>query len=382
MPKTLLVDTNRASYPTYQALLAEGHEVWIVGGRPDEPLARLAKNFQQLDYSDAGKLAAFVEEKGFDFLVPGCTDLSYEVCAQINADRFPGIDSVEVTSAINTKSQFRALAGKLQLSVPKVVSLEEASSLEAVIIKPVDSFSGRGMTVLRTPNKEEITKAYEKACEASKTGTAMVEEFVEGQLYSHSAFLKDGEVEIDFVVREDCSTNPFTVDTSYVDFSFSDEIRESLRSDVSRLADELGLSNGLIHTQFIVSGERYWLIETTRRCPGDIYSLLIEYSTGYPYALAYAAPFIGLPQVVSGGELSQERIIRHTSTSKDGESLWGFQFSCPLDIRLFVPLCPSGEYIDPSPYGRASVFFIRAATKNDQDTIYKQLLAGELYRLG
>ena len=77
MQRTLLVDTNRAAYPIYQALCQLGHEVWVVGKNPGEPLAKLASNYFQLDYSDVDQLAAFVKEKSFDFLVPGCTDLSY-----------------------------------------------------------------------------------------------------------------------------------------------------------------------------------------------------------------------------------------------------------------------------------------------------------------
>ena len=74
MKKTLLVDTNRAAYPIYQALLAAGHEVWVVGGKPTETLAKLAPNYVHLDYSRAEKLSAFIgqaaatEELSFAFI--------------------------------------------------------------------------------------------------------------------------------------------------------------------------------------------------------------------------------------------------------------------------------------------------------------------------
>ena len=40
------------------------------------------------------------------------------------------------------------------------------------------------------------------------------EEFIEGQLYSHTAFLGEAGVVADFIVEEHGSINPFTVDTS------------------------------------------------------------------------------------------------------------------------------------------------------------------------
>ena len=284
MSKVLLVDTNRAAYTIYQSLLARGHEVFVVGGKPNEPLAKICPNFIQLDYSDVGALAGLIDKKGFDFLVPGCTDVSYKVCAEENRGRYPGIDSVEATRLINEKSEFRALAGQVGIPVPRVVSFEEALELESVIIKPVDSFSGRGISILKNPSRETLAKSYEEACGVSKSREALIEEFVSGQLYSHSAFLQGGDVVADFIVREDCTTNPFTVDTSCVVFDFEPDLLQALRSDACKLFKNLELQNGLIHSQFILGKGRYWVIEVTRRCPGDLYALLIEMSTGPPAA--------------------------------------------------------------------------------------------------
>ncbi|MCU7847158.1 MAG: ATP-grasp domain-containing protein [Candidatus Thiodiazotropha sp. (ex Lucinoma kastoroae)] len=379
MKRTLLVDTNRAAVPIYRALRDRGHEVWVVGGKPTETLAKLASNYVRLDYSDTKRLAAFVDEKAFDYLVPGCTDLSYRVCAEINHGRFPGIDTPSNTSAINIKSAFRKVANDLELPMPHVLSLEQAAEVEAVIVKPVDSFSGRGVTVLHGATPSKLNQAFKAAREASNSGGVIIEEYITGQLFSHSAFISGGKVVADFIVQEDCTINPFTVDVSRVVEGFSLEILEPIREGVRRLLSTLTLSNGLVHTQFIARGNRYWIIETTRRCPGDIYSLLIEFSTGYPYAASYAAPFIGeTPHPREDSDLV-ERIIRHTVTSKVGTSLWGFQFSVPIDIRLFVPLATSGDFIDPSPYARAGIFFFRSSSDEEQERLYRDILDGNLY---
>jgi biotin carboxylase len=378
-PKTLLVDTNRATYPIYQALCEWGHDVCVVGGRAEDTLARLARRHVQLDYSNVDELAAFVEAEGFDYLVPGCTDLSYAVCAEINNGRFPGIETPANTSAINTKNEFRLAAGKLDLPIPRVLSLEEAGNAEAVIIKPVDSFSGRGMCVLDRPAPNKLDKAFAAACKVSQTGSAIIEEFIEGQLYSHSAFIQQGQVVADFIVQEDCIASPFAVDTSRVVSDFQEAMLTSLRNDVSKLAESLQLLDGLVHTQFIARGNRYWIIEVTRRCPGDIYALLIEFATGYPYAASYAAPFVDRKASVPDPQAIRQRIIRHTASAKTEHSLWGFSFSSPVEIRLFVPLAISGEPLGAGPSGRAGVFFFRAASAPDEDLLYKQLLTGGLY---
>ena len=381
MKRTLLVDTNRAAVPIYNALLKMGHEVWVVGSKPTETLAKLASNYVQLDYSEAERLAAFVKEKAFDYLVPGCTDLSYKVCSEINQGRFPGIDTPINTSAINIKGEFRKVAGELGLPVPRILSKQQVTEVEAVIVKPEDSFSGQGMTVLYDASPRKLNDAIAVARKASHNRGVIIEEYVRGQLYSHSAFIWDGEIVADFIVQEECTTNPFTVDTSQVIDDFSEEILKPIRKNIRQLSSALALTNGLLHTQFIVSGNCYWIIEATRRCPGDLYSLLIEFSTGYPYAANYLAPFIDVAPLPWQEEGIKERITRHTVTSRNGTSLWGFQFSIPLDIRLFIPLATSGDFIDPSPYGRAGIFFFGSATKIEQQRLYQTILDGNLYSL-
>ena len=129
----------------------------------------------------------------------------------------------------------------------------------------------------------------------------------------------------------------------------------------------------------IAHGHDYWLIEMTRRCPGDLYSLLIQFSTGYPYAASYVAPFVGREPIGLNDNEVKEFVTRHTVTSESGAALWGFSFGGPVDIPLFVPLATSGDFIEPSPYGRAGVLFLRSPDRNAQDVLYRRLISGKFY---
>jgi formate-dependent phosphoribosylglycinamide formyltransferase (GAR transformylase) len=380
MIKSLLVDTNRGAYTVYKALCSLGHEVTVIGSNPEAPLAKISSHFIHLDYSDPVLLGDLIEYNKYKSLIPGCTDVSYKACAEVNQGRFPGIDSVEATRAINDKSEFRAVAARFGIPVPKVLVFKEALHCDAVIVKPVDAFSGLGISIVKNPTRESLQLAYAAACEVSKTRTALIEEYVTGQLYSHSAFMQSGEVVADFVVREDCTTNPFAVDTSKVVFDFPKKLRESLKSDASKLFNGLGLEDGLIHSQFILSGDHYWIIEVTRRCPGDLYALLIEMSTGYPYGASYAASFLGEAPLSQAAGTLEKHIIRHTATSKDGASLWGLSFNKPVNLKFFVPLATAGDFIKSSPYGRAGLFFLEAQSYKEQQSLYESLLSGSLYR--
>lgn len=382
MKKTLLVDTNRAAYPVYRELERLGHDIWVVGNDPFEPLARMVKNYISFDYSDLSKLDSLIEREQFDFLVPGCNDLSYAMCAEVNKGRFPGIDSTQVTRTINKKSMFNRLTKDLSIPSPASLTLSEAIEVRSVIVKPVDSFSGRGISVVIDPSEKNLNEAIELAASVSHTKEHTIEEFVDGQLYSYSAFLDSGQVKTGFVVREDCSANPFAVDISCVDFSFPDDLRYSLVRDVEALARHLELNSGLVHVQFILREGRYFVIEMTRRCPGDLYSLLIEHSTGYNYAAAYLSAFLGqsIPEPTSA-LMQQEAIIRHTVTGCTGEPYFGLEFHQPVSIKRLVPLCSAGECFMSDLQCRAAIVFIQAESAEKKNKIYQQLIARKLYAL-
>ena len=87
--------------------MEKGHDVWVVGKAATEPLAKLSDNYVELDYSDEDQLSRLIQQENFDFVIPGCTDLSYSTVAKVNQGRFPGIDPAGVFDPINSKQMFR-----------------------------------------------------------------------------------------------------------------------------------------------------------------------------------------------------------------------------------------------------------------------------------
>lgn len=379
MAKILLVDTNFSSAPIWRALLEDGHDVHVVGGNPVDCLAKASPHHWQLDYSDTAGLSALVNEEGFDYLVPGCTDRSYESCLTVGRGRFPGFDSSEAASTISHKAQFRRVAAQLDLPVPRLhASIADADG-NPVIVKPVDAFSGKGITILRGADAAAGYAAIERARDASPSGQYLIEDFVEGQLYSHSAFLRDRKVAYDFLVQENCTANPFVVDTSRVlEGATQNALLSTLRTCIETLAAHLNLTDGLLHTQFIGSAERVWLIELTRRCPGDLYSQLIELSTGFPYARCYAMSFLG-QAMGSPAQHGLRPIMRHTITVPAAQGLDHVRFLRPTHIERYVPLALVGDPLLPSPSSRVAVIFCSEGNQIALEELYEAALHRELY---
>lgn len=381
MAKVLLVDTNFSSEPIYRELVSMGHDVHVIGNNPSDCLAKVSPNYWNINYSDTAALASLVDEETFDFLVPGCTDRSYTSCVAINHGRFSGLDTVNACEAIFNKGKFRLLAERLGLPVPRRLSLEAAPTRWPIIVKPVDAFSGKGITVLHEKDAATLEHALARAREASPTGECLIEEFVEGQLHSHTAFLRNGRVIQDFIVKEDSTVNPFVVDTSRVLQQVTSSMLKRLRDSIEGMAKDLMLADGLVHTQFISKGDELWLIEITRRCPGDLYSQLIELTTGYPYTRSYALSFLGQPVPDLAVHLRAVPIMRHTITLNSEQSLGYLRFKLALQIERWTPLSVVGDRLKPSPLGRIGILFCRATDEQDLDRIYRKSLERDLYEV-
>jgi ATP-grasp domain len=381
MSKVLLVDTNFSSGPIYDELILMGHEVHVVGGNPYDCLAKTSGNYWNIDYSDTPSLAKLIEKQRFDYLVPGCTDRSYESCVTVGYGKYPGLDHPEAYSTINNKAKFRQLAESIDLPIPKIQYIHHNNLHYPLLVKPVDSFSGKGISILEAPVPNALEIAIKKAQETSSCGEYLIEDFVYGQLYSHSAFIQDGQIILDFIVQENNTANPFVVDTSRVLQEVDSNLLTCLRYYLTKLINELQLQDGLLHTQFISNDTNFWLIELTRRCPGDLYSQLIELSTQYRYTRSYVLPFLGRKIPQHSSPISYAPIMRHTVTVKTEQNIAFVRFKQSLIVERWVPLCTVGDQLKPSPQSRVGVLFARAADHSELNVLYQATLARSLYEI-
>lgn len=379
MSNVLLVDTNFSSGPIYRFLIQAGHNVTVVGSNPKDALAKSVGNYVQLDYSDVEKTRQLVENRNIDYLVPGCNDRSYMVCAEINQDgHFPGIDPLRTADIINNKEKFRRFSAEQNLPVPQLLSEQEIGTRWPIIVKPVDAFSGQGVKIIQKNNEQELPVALEVARKKSRMGACIIEDFVDGQLYSHSAFIHNGRIIFDHVVEEHGVVNAFVVDTSRVLYDFPEEMLESIRKDINLIANKLTLRDGLIHTQFISSGSQYWLIEITRRCPGDLYSQLIELSTGLNYAENYARPFVGMPYKFQQNSY-HKWVMRHTLTQSNAYILGSLEFKRPLNLIKWIPISLTGDRLRESPNSRIAIMFAEESDEQALDGVFQATLKRQLY---
>ncbi|KOR30540.1 hypothetical protein TI04_05310 [Achromatium sp. WMS2] len=123
----------------------------------------------------------------------------------------------------------------------------------------MDAYSSRGVNVVHNDSDgSKIQDAVRNAQNYSRSGQFIIEQFIEGQLYSHSCFIVNGEIITDFIVEEYCSAYPFAVDTSWVASDFSPEILQRLRGDIVRMARDAVLGSGMCLTGILLTNTVNW----------------------------------------------------------------------------------------------------------------------------
>lgn len=358
MKNILLCDANFCVLPILQSIMSKGYHLSVAGSLLSDPAHQIANKSVPINYSDVHILYANIIENGYDYVVPGCNDRSYLSLAQIAEKlNYQGFDKYETVLIIHHKDKFRAFAESHNYPVPKAVNdFSKINTLKfPIIIKPVDSFSGKGTN--KAENIQDVLKYWNEAKEFSKSGSVVAEEFVEGKLYSHSAFIKNKKIVVDFFVNEYCTIYPYQVNSSNIATQLSQKVQQGLRQWTEQFAQDLDLVDGLVHTQFISDNETFSLIEIARRCPGDLYSQLIQKSTGINYAELYSLPFIGeeLPDKV---EKEEKYFSRHTvSVEKECIFISSGVNLASKNIQN-VQLKYSGQKMKPAPFDKSGIYFI------------------------
>ncbi|WP_428739268.1 ATP-grasp domain-containing protein [Sulfurimonas sp.] len=374
MKNTLLCDANFCVLPIVQSIMSKKHRLSVVGSLLSDPAHQIADFSIPINYSDVETLSSHILENKYNFLVPGCNDRSYLTLSEI-AEKlgYPGFDKYDTTLTIHHKDKFRSYAESKHYPIPKATdTISNIENLKfPIIIKPVDSFSGKGTNKVETV--AQVHKYWEEAKMFSQTGKVIAEEFVDGKLYSHSAFIKNKKIIIDFFVNEYCTVYPYQVNSSNIASKLNQKIQDELREWTEQFAEDLDLVDGLIHTQFISDNQTFSLIEIARRCPGDLYSQLIEKSTGINYAELYAMPFIGEELPDSIEMPCQKFISRHTvSVNKDCifiSSDTNLQSKNIQNIQLKY----SGQQMKAAPYDKAGIYFIEHNDAQEMEALTEEL---------
>ncbi|MBR5419936.1 MAG: ATP-grasp domain-containing protein [Lachnospiraceae bacterium] len=291
MKKILITGGSHSEIPLIDAIRRLGDHYIISTGRDEGGLGhQKTDKYVRGDYSDGDFVLKLAREEGVAAIVSGCNDFAYLSTAYAcEALGLPGHDSYETARKFHRKNVLRSICEKLGVRVPFFREIAAESELEKyewnypIIIKPTDLTGGKG--VRKCSNLYEAQQAYHMAVMMTRQNVVLAEEYIEGTNNGASMLLKEGKVVFSFFDNEEYYLNKYLVSGAYAPSDLSEETRAEIVSGAEKIAKELSLTDGLFHCQYIVDKDgKPYLIDPCRRTPGDLYVMLVEYSTGCRYA--------------------------------------------------------------------------------------------------
>ncbi len=333
--------------------------------------------FYPVSVFDVKKVKEVAVKEQVDFLITVCADQVLEVVARISEELglpcyIDRKTAVEVSNKAHMKKKF--VEAGVPTSKHIIMKSFDASALEGfeypLIVKPVDSYSSRG--VRKVFCFDELVSAFEDAVKISKTDTAVIEEFVEGEEITVDVYVEDGRAHIlGASVSDKISGNDkFVINRTRHPAMVSEKIMNDIADNVQKIADAFALKNSPMLVQLISDGNRISVLEFCARTGGGIKFRLIKKFSGFDVITAVIDLTLGKKPHVDTSKHRDVFIVNEFIYCKPGvfERLEGFEELLKDGvITEYYPMKQKGMEIKTiaSSGDRGAVFTIEADNLED-----------------
>lgn len=198
--KLLFLGTAAGAVSMVNYAKEQGAYVYVTDNLNVTPLSAKYYASEVLDYStfDIDNLVKFARSNEIDGVLCGVSENNLvkvrELCDVLG---LPCYFTKEQWDLCQDKKKFRELCLKYGVPCPKEYTLSEVRDNQVsfpIIIKPVDGFAGKGITICY--DSQEFEDAYKLAINESKTKSVIIEDYVIGDEITAVYTIKDGEVSL------------------------------------------------------------------------------------------------------------------------------------------------------------------------------------------
>lgn len=319
MKKILILGGSHRDIPLINAAKELGYYVITLGDREYYLGHDYSNKAYKISFNDLEKVKEIIEEEKVDFLLPGCGEESYLNTVRLSKELKIGkFDDLEIATLIHNKWKFKEFCLLHNISTPKGFYYNSEKDLASVkfpiVVKPTNLSGGRGVDVVY--NQSELTDSLTKAKKVSNE--IFLEEFIDGKLIAYSIFLQNHKIVYGFVGEDQSYLNKYLITTAFA-YEIEIEVLDKLKHDIEKIARLLKLVDGMFHLQVLIKENVPYIIDVTRRIPGDLYPYLIEYSDNVEYSKAVVKSYTTGAKEYTLKKSTSNFIIRHcVMPSKNG----------------------------------------------------------------
>lgn len=307
----------------------------ILADYNENPVAKdYADKFYQVSTLDVDAITHIAKEEKVDFLITVCTDQALLTVAKVSeALELPSYVDYKTALNVTNKSYMKKVFVENDISTAKHVILskydetEVASLRYPLIVKPVDCNSSKG--VKKILNISELKLAVEEAIKLSRTKTAVVEEYIEGEELSVDVYVENGKAHVLAVSSLDKLPNndKFIICRSTCTSVIDENIKSKIELSAQKIADAFGLSNSPMLIQLISNGKDIYILEFSARTGGGEKFITIKEVSGFDVVKAVVDLVLGVKPQITKVEAAYKYCISQFVYCKPGifDHLEGFE---------------------------------------------------------
>lgn len=292
MKAVLILGAGVMQGPAIHLARQKGYRVYVADGKRDSEHAATADQFLHIDLKDHDALLEAAT--GIDNLAgvfTAGTDFSASVAWVSQHLGLPGIP-FEAALDASDKSRMRRRLAAAGVPVPAfatggggddpallLATLAGANGLSLpVVVKPVDNMGARGCRLVR--NRDGLAAAWTDAVAHSRTGRAIMEEYLAGPEFSLDAIITDGQVTIRGIADRYIHFEPYFIEMGHtMPSAYGPEVLEAVADVFMRGIQAIGITQGAAKGDIKFTKEGAFVGEIAARLSGG-------YMSGwtYPYA--------------------------------------------------------------------------------------------------
>lgn len=306
MKKLMLLGGSRYLLPIIDAAHDCGIYVITCDYLPDNIAHKYSDEYINVSIVEQDVVLKVAQEKAIDGIMSFATDPGVVTAAYV-AEKLglPSAGSYESISILQDKGKFRAFLTEYGFNVPNAKSFadieEGVKSTELfnwpVIVKPVDSAGSKGVT--RVDKVSDLESAIKYALEYSKSGTYIIEDFIEkkGCSSDTDCFSIDGKLVVTTFSSQrfdESAENPYAPMAYSWPSTFTKEHEQELKSEIQRLLTLLNMKTSIynVETREGLDGKAY-IMEVSPRGGGNRLAEMVRYATGIDMITAAVKAAVG-----------------------------------------------------------------------------------------
>ena len=301
----------------------------------ENPVAKpYADKFYRASTLDIEAITKIAVNEGVDFLITACTDQALLTVAKVSEQLgLPCYIDYQTALNVTNKSYMKEVFANNNIPTARHIILEKYDPKRIgdlkypLIVKPVDCNSSKG--VKKVQNENELVEALENAIELSRTKTAIVEEFIQGEELSADIYVENGIAHVLSVSTLDkiSDNDKFVIFRGFYSQERVESVKETVRLVAQQIADAFGLKNSPMLIQMIYDGNSAYVLEFSARTGGGVKYLLIQKASGFDVISAVIDLTLGSLPRLSKTEPENKYIVNEFIYCKPGifERLDGFE---------------------------------------------------------